>query len=174
MLIRRVALCGAVFFIASARSAFAQSPEPAAPTAAPAATAAPQPDDRAVVYIYRYKQFVGSALEPSVYCDETELARMDNGRFFTVIVPAGRHVFRANDKQSGVVIDAQPGHRYFLRIELATGALKGHGRVVFVQPEQGEFEMLRLKPLGANKVRDTTRVSTEPMGRTLAADAPRR
>ena len=32
---------------------------------------------KATVYVYRYKQFVGGALAPSVYCDETELARME-------------------------------------------------------------------------------------------------
>ena len=31
---------------------------------------------KATVYVYRYKQFVGGALSPSVYCDETELARI--------------------------------------------------------------------------------------------------
>ncbi len=39
--------------------------------------------DKARVIIYRYKQFVGSGVEPSVYCDDAELARMDNGRFFS-------------------------------------------------------------------------------------------
>src|SRR5688500_8214831 len=132
MLTFLAALLSVALLVTSPLAGFAQSIEPAAPPAARSTETTSAADgDRAVVYIYRYKQFVGSALEPSVYCDETELARMDNGRFFTVIVPAGRHVFRANDKQSGVVIDAQPGQRYFLRIELVTGALKGHGRVVF-------------------------------------------
>jgi hypothetical protein len=35
------------------------------------------PDSKVTVYIYRYKQFAGWALEPSVYCDEKELAKMD-------------------------------------------------------------------------------------------------
>jgi hypothetical protein len=61
----------------------------------------PSADSRSsTVYIYRYKQFVGSALGPSVYCDENELARMDNGRYFLVELPPGTHTFRSNDKQS--------------------------------------------------------------------------
>lgn len=44
---------------------------------------------QATVYVYRYKQFVGSALSPSVWCDETELARMENGRYFTVKIDPG-------------------------------------------------------------------------------------
>src|ERR1700716_3249980 len=52
--------------------AHAQQPQAATP---PADTSASQSkDSQATVYVYRYKQFVGSALSPSVYCDETELA----------------------------------------------------------------------------------------------------
>jgi hypothetical protein len=47
--------------------------------------------------VYRYKQFVGSALSPSVWCDETELARMENGRYFTVksVIRTAHWVMRA-------------------------------------------------------------------------------
>src|SRR5690242_18043214 len=69
---------------------------------------------KATVYIYRYKQFTGSALSPSVYCDETELARIENGRYFAVKVDPGKHVFRSNDRQSGTELDAKAGQQYFL------------------------------------------------------------
>ncbi len=49
---------------------FAQDPKP---------TESPTP-----IYFYRIKQFAGGGLEPSVYCDDKELARMDNGRYFGV------------------------------------------------------------------------------------------
>ena len=41
---------------------------------------------------YRFKRFGGGALEPTVYCDDKPLARMDNGRYFGFQVPAGKHV----------------------------------------------------------------------------------
>ena len=84
------------------------------------------------MYVYRYKQFVGAAIEPSVFCDETEVARMDNGRYFTVDLKPGKHVFRSNDKQSGIELDAAPGAAYYLRVEIATVFMKGHGRLVLV------------------------------------------
>ncbi len=62
---------------------------------------------KAIVYVYRYKKFVGGALAPSVYCDETELARMENGRYFTVKLDPGKHNFRSNDKQSGTELDTR-------------------------------------------------------------------
>jgi len=116
---------------------------------------------KAVIYVYRYKQFVGGALAPSVYCDETELARMENGRYFTVKVDPGKHTFRSNDKQSGTELDLKAGQEYFLRVEIATGLMKGHGRVVLMSPEQGGYELKssKLKPLDSNKVANATLVS---------------
>ena len=123
----------------------------------------PQSDASAqpTVYIYRYKQFVGSALQPSVYCDEVQLARMENGRYFAVKLDPGKHTFRSNDQQSGVELDLKAGQEYFLRVEIATGMWKGHGRLVLTAPEQGRFEVKGLKPLDEGKVADKTRVSLE-------------
>ena len=128
--------------------------------AAPADTAAAQTADaQATIFVYRYKQFVGSALSPSVYCDETELARIENGRFFVVRLPAGKHLFRSNDKQAGIDVDLKSGQKYYLRVELATGLMKGHGRLTSVAPEQGSYEIKNLKPLDSDKVKDTQHVS---------------
>jgi Protein of unknown function (DUF2846) len=82
--------------VASALEAI-RSYVPAAKAAAP-----PLETGNATAYVYRYKQFVGGALEPSVFCDETEVARMDNGRYFTVDLKPGKHIFRSNDTSSPV------------------------------------------------------------------------
>ena len=118
---------------------------------------------KATVFIYRYKQFVGSALAPSVYCDETELARMENGRYFAVKLDPGKHTFRSNDKQSGTELDVKAGQQYFLRVEIAAGVMKGHGRLVLTAPEQGSYELSssKLKPLDSKKVVNATLVSVE-------------
>jgi Protein of unknown function (DUF2846) len=137
--------------------AHAQQPQ-AATTQAETNPASQSKDSQATVYVYRYKQFTGSALSPSVYCDESELARMDNGKFFVAKLSPGKHVFRSNDKQAGIDIDLQSGHDYYIRVELATGFMKGHGRLVSVAPEQGSYEIKKLKPLGADKVKDTQHV----------------
>jgi hypothetical protein len=136
--------------------AFAQEP---ATTTAPAADAK---TSKATVYVYRYKQFVGAALEPSVYCDELQLARMTNGRYFTTKIDSGKHTFHSNDKQSGVELDLKAGQEYFIRLEIATGFMKGHGRLVLMSPEQAGYELKsdKLKPLDANKVMNAALVST--------------
>jgi Protein of unknown function (DUF2846) len=141
-----------VIFLAS----FAFAQEPANTT-----QAADKSDSKATVYIYRYKQFTGSALAPAVYLDEAELAKMENGRYFTVRVDPGKHVFHSNDKQAGVELDLKAGEQYFVRLEIAAGFVKGHGRLILVAPEQGSYELRssKLKPLDANKVVDASRVS---------------
>ncbi|WP_162601167.1 DUF2846 domain-containing protein [Occallatibacter savannae] len=113
----------------------------------------------ATVYFYRYKQYVGSALSPSVYCDEGELARMENGRYFVAKVAPGKHVFRSNDKQSGIEAEFKGGQEYYIRVELVTGAWKGHGRLTLVQPEQGSYEVKKLKVLDEDKVKDHDHVT---------------
>ena len=143
----------------------ASSPQSATPQAG-ATTTTTQPvaqTEKATVYFYRYKQYVGSALSPSVYCDEAELARMENGRYFSAKLIPGKHTFRSNDKQSGVEVDLKPGQEYFLRVEIATGFMKGHGRLVAIVPEQAKFELQskKLKPLDGDKVMDRERVSLQ-------------
>ena len=115
----------------------------------------------ATVYVYRYKQFVGSALSPSVYCDEAELARADNGRYFTATIEPGKHSFHSNDRQSGIDLDLKAGESYFIRVDIAAGMMKGHGRLTLMSAEQGSYELRsdKLKPLDGSKVKDQARVS---------------
>jgi hypothetical protein len=136
--------------------AFAQAPAAGLP-------ASDTKQAQATVYIYRYKQFVGGALEPSVYCDDVQLARMENGRYFTVRIDPGKHTFHSNDPQSGVALDLKVGQPYFIRMEIATGLMKGHGRLNLISPEQGSYELKssKLKPLDSSKVVDKARVSVE-------------
>jgi uncharacterized protein DUF2846 len=126
-------------------------------TAASSASQASNP--QSTVYVYRYKQFVGKALSPSVFCDDNELARMENGRYFVVKLAPGKHLFHSNDKQAGVELDLKPGEKSYIRVEIATGLMKGHGRLVSVTPEQGTYEITKLKPLDSDKVKDTQHVT---------------
>ena len=152
--ILKAILCLALFTVS-----LAGAQQPQATTPQTEASASQAKDSQATVYVYRYKQFVGSALSPSVYCNDNELARMDNGRFFVAKLTPGKHVFRSNDKQAGVEVDLKGGQDYYIRVELATGFMKGHGRLVSVTPEQGAYEVKNLKPLGADKVKDTQHVT---------------
>jgi hypothetical protein len=125
----------------------------------PAPATSPGPSGNATIYFYRIKQFAGSALEPSVYCDGKELARMDNGRYFGVTVQPGKHTCTMGDKQTGFEIDVKPGEDYYAKVTLDMGFWKGHGRLTLLQKEQGAFELKKVKPLGADKVKDRSLVT---------------
>ena len=166
---RTLRILGLLIFCFTGLAAIAQEP------AADSQKTTDAKASKATVYVYRYKQFVGGALAPSVYCDETELARMENGRYFTVKLDPGKHNFRSNDKQSGTELDMKAGQEYFLRVEIATGFAKGHGRLVLMSPEQGGYELKssKLKPLDSNKVVNATLVSVDEAHPETPAATPK-
>ena len=119
---------------------------PATPPSAPASVGT-NGDAKATVHIYRYKQFEGSALKPSVYCDGIELGRIPSGHFLDVKIPAGSHTLFAEDKQAGAAVTLESGKDYFFRTDVQTGFWKGHFRLTTVMPEQGKYDVEKLKPL---------------------------
>lgn len=124
-----------------------------------------QAPSKGTVYVYRYKLVQGSFLSPSVYCDDKQLARMDNGKYFAVALNPGAHVFNSNDKQSRIALDVQPGGVYFIRLEISQGLWKGHGQLTLVMPEQGRAELSsgKIKPLEQDRIFDHSAVSVGPM-----------
>lgn len=122
-------------------------------------TALAHPQDAsstAKIYFYRYKQYQGSALKPSIYCDGKEIARMQNGRFFEIDMPVGEHTCYANDKQAGAVVKFEAGNDYYFRTDLQAGFWKGHFRLDMVMPEQGKYDVSKLKPADKDTILDTT------------------
>lgn len=131
--------------------AAAQSPAPA-PTSAetPAATVA----DEAVatVYIYRPGKYWGKALEPSVFLDEQKLLDMDNARYLALKLSPGHHVLRSNEKDSEIDQEWEAGKRYYVKMTIATGMLKGRGQMAMVTEKLALKEMQKLKPLNKENV----------------------
>ena len=112
------------------------------------------PADKARVYVYRYKQYAGKALRPSIYVEDRDVARIQNGRYVILSLPTGKHSFRSNDKQSEIDLDLKGGQDYYIRIDIAMGLWKGHGRLTLVQPEQGAGEMKQMKPADSGMIND--------------------
>lgn len=148
-------------------TSYAQDPAPtpapspdASPAPSPAAAESPAaPKTKGRIFFYRIKQYAGSALEPSVYCDDKQLARMDNGRYFAVDFEPGEHTCNMGDKQTGFTLNVKAGEEYYAKITVETGFWKGHGRLTLLQKEQGAFEMKKVKPLSASKVKDLSMVT---------------
>jgi hypothetical protein len=156
--------------IAGARRLLAQDSQANQPMQTAGAQADPNTSvagTRATLYIYRPRRFEGKALKPSVYVDDKELARIENGRFLIAKLDPGAHIVRSNDKATGISIDMKAGVDYYARIDIQTGFWKGHGGITLVAPEQGTYEVKQAKPLDSSDVRDRDLVvenanATEP------------
>jgi hypothetical protein len=112
----------------------------------------------AIVYIYRPGKFVGWILEPSVYCDTIELARMDNGRYLTLKLPPGKHVLHMTDTNKGYAMEMEPGQTYYFRVRIVSGTWKGEGKLSLEDAEKAVREIKKLKFIGPDKIRDHTMV----------------
>jgi hypothetical protein len=112
----------------------------------------------AVVYIYRPDKLMGKALEPSVFVDDTELARMDNGRYFAIKLPPGKHLIHLTSEKKGFAIDMGPGQTYYFRVGLEMGMWKGHGKITLEDSDKALPEIKKLKFLGQDKIKNRTLV----------------
>lgn len=102
----------------------------------------------ATIVFYRLREAYGALLKPSIFCDQKQVARMRNGRFFSITVPVGSHTITSTLPGSGSIIDAKPGEIYYIRLEISKPAMfhGGRGAVTQVEPGQGKFESAQLKP----------------------------
>jgi hypothetical protein len=114
--------------------------------------------EEATVFIYRPNKWPGRALEPSVFVDETELARMDNGRYFALKLKPGKHIIRMTDDKKGYAIDMGPGQTYFFRIGIEMGMWKGHGKITLDDRERAVEEIKKLKFIGKDNIKAPTLV----------------
>jgi len=123
------------------------APQTPAPAAAPDTKPAQPASDFAYLRVYRQKRYVGSALAPSIFVDDKQIARVGNGRRFTMRMLPGSHTVRSDDKSSAITLEVKPGQEYYVRVEEATGFWKGHGKLILVMPEQGGPEYKLQKPI---------------------------
>ena len=120
----------------------------------------PASTEAATVYFYRTKKMVGAALEPSVFADHVELARMDNGRWFMIKLPPGKHLIHLTEDEKGYELNIAPAQTYYFRIGLEAGMWKGHGKILLEANDKGAADVKELKPLGADKIKAKDRVLT--------------
>jgi hypothetical protein len=148
-----------IFLILLAGVAVAQQSATSAPANPAPDTATSAPDQTkpaeatagaqqyAHLHVYRQRRYAGSALSPSIYVDEKQVARVGNGRRVTVKLTPGAHSVRSDDKSSAISLDAKPGSEYFVRIDEEAGFFKGHGKLTMLLPEQGRAEYKLQKPI---------------------------
>ena len=110
-------------------------------------------DGWAVVFIYRPEKWLGYMQEPSVFVDDTELVRMDNGRYFAVKIPPGKHMIHMTNKKRSFVVDMGAGETYYFRVAIEQGLSKQHGKLTLEDAVTGRKEISKLKFIGDNKIK---------------------
>jgi hypothetical protein len=118
---------------------------------------------QALVYVYRKKNFGTRNMQPSVYADGAEVARMDDGRYFIIKLAPGKHTIEVNKGHSGAEVDMKAGMKYYFRVEMTPGFLKARSKIDFIQKEQGELEIQKMKPLEAKWIKDKSKVSVDEL-----------
>ncbi len=99
----------------------------------------------ATICFYRPHRFEGSALKPPLFVDDIDVAHLHNGDAVEVTVLAGSHRVYSNDKSTGIDLDAKGGQTYFIRVDIKTGAWKGHGAMTLIDPQEGKYEFSKQK-----------------------------
>ena len=106
-----------------------------------------------IVYIYRPNKMGGKALEPSVFVDDIELARMDNGRYFALKLKPGKHIIHMTDDKKGYAFDMGPGQTYYFRVGIEMGMWKGHGKITLDDSDRAITEIKKIKFIGKDKIK---------------------
>jgi YVTN family beta-propeller protein len=92
--------------------------------------------------------------KPPVFCDGVELARIARGRFFTIKLAPGKHVFRAeNAHEPGLTLHAEGGREYYILIES-----DANDRPVLVDHTYGATTIKELEPIEAEWIKDHKQV----------------
>ena len=118
-------------------------------------------ESQAIVYVYRRKEFQTRSLQPSVFIDETEVARIDDGKYFYIKLDPGKHKVYVNKGFSGAALDMKPGRKYYFRVIYKPGFWKARSEMEYVTFEQGQLEIANMKPLEAKWIKDKDRVKVD-------------
>jgi hypothetical protein len=110
-------------------------------------------DSWAVVFIYRPDKWLGYMQEPSVFVDDTELVRMDNGRYVAVKLSPGKHLIHMTSKKRSFLVDMGAGETYYFRVAIEQGFSQQHGKLTLEDAATGRKEISKLKFIGDNKIK---------------------
>jgi len=126
----------------------ADKPAPNADSQAPDPPAKPA-DGMSTCYFYRPRLYRGSAVRIGIFVDGTMVVNLVNGRWGSIQLPAGHHVIKPKDDQSGIEIDMEPGQSYYIRSGWGEqGFFHGaHKNIMLMMKEQANYEIKQLKPL---------------------------
>ena len=123
--------------------------------------------------VYRSRRYLGSALAPSIYVDDRQVARVGNGRRISIRLAPGHHSIRSDDKSSAISLEAEAGQEYFVRVDEEMGFWKGHGKLTMLLWEQGSAEFKLQSPVEDDRRMARDLIENDTVAeRTLTSEPP--
>jgi hypothetical protein len=104
-------------------------------------------ESTATLVFYRPKRFVGGGLTPSVFVNEEDVARMDNGRYFVLAVKPGTIKLSSSMKHDPTPVETKAGKTEFFEMVILTGNWKGGGRLIPTPANEAREAIQKLKAL---------------------------
>jgi hypothetical protein len=113
----------------------------------PEVLSTPNDSKQATVYFYRPNRIYGMALHPSIYCDGQELLRLHSGTYFSIDLPAGKHMLSSGRSEVGQFVDLESGKAYFFRFDLKKSSMFTGAPPVLLVPVPAETAKAEMKDL---------------------------
>jgi len=111
--------------------------------------------NEALLVYYRPNRWAARGLTPGVKLDGREIARLDNGRYFSILVEPGIHQSRSSMKRHAPVeVNAKAGDVIYFEMVLLPGTWKSGGRLIPTPAADALDAIRKLKPLGHKWVSD--------------------
>lgn len=113
-----------------------------------------QADPTALLVFYRSSHYTGSALKPSIYLDGREIARLENGRYFSLYVEPGQHQLSSSMKEAPLQVEAKAGEATYVEMVIMQGTWRGGGRLIPTPAGDASAAIAKLKQLERKWISD--------------------
>lgn len=119
----------------------------AAPAAGASSIVGVPPQNKGQIVFFRPSRFVGGAIGFKVREGETELGKLNSGKYFVVPVEPGAHQYTVHSEAKDILnLEVEAGETYYVQGTISMGVLAG--RPNLAPSTQAEFEAMssKLKP----------------------------
>lgn len=100
------------------------------------------------ITFFREGHYYGKALKPSVYVDGKQVARLENGRWFSMPIAPGKHEVSSSAKhEAATVVNISAGETDYVQMVITAGTWRGSGRLMEVDSAEAQQKIAKLKPL---------------------------